>query len=60
MLSSYDTFKKIDEYSEINSAMVNTDLIMEEVYDMLDLIYILRLNTLNDTWEVWHSLQPEI
>ena len=49
VLSSYDIFKKIDEYSEINSAMVNNDLIMEEVYDRLDLIYIPRLNTLNDT-----------
>ena len=60
VLIAHDIFKKIDEYFENDLSMEHTELIVDEVYEMLDSVYKPRLNSLNDTKEACNSLQLEI
>ena len=60
VLSVYKVFKKLDDYCENNSEMTHTNLVVEEVYGMLHLIYRPRIDNLNDTREACRNLQISI
>ena len=62
-LFSFDRWKilkEIDEFSECNSTMENTHLVVEEVHGMLERIYRPRMNSYKDTRGTCHELQLEI
>ena len=60
VLFEYEIFKKIDGHFENDPETTHTNLIVEEVYEMLDLIYRPRLNNLNDIREACQTLQLDI
>ena len=60
VLTACDVLKVIDEFFYSNSVLENTLLVVEEVHEMLELIYRPRMNSYNDTRDTCHDLQNEI